>query len=179
MSKKKPSKNTRKPKKDEIQEDQYFNAHEHEPSDSLFTEHFTFDNDELLYHASDLAQSNDNEKEWLDREFEGQLSVDVYDQGKSIIIKSTIAGVKPEDLDIFVDNDMITIRGKREKGVNIAQKDYYYQECFWGGFSRSIILPEEVQADHIEATLKNGVLTIELPKAQKKKKIEVEVLDED
>ncbi|MBT6691764.1 Hsp20/alpha crystallin family protein [Candidatus Parcubacteria bacterium] len=110
-------------------------------------------------------------------EEEGQLSVDVYQDKNSIIIKSTIAGVEPEDVDITFDNDMITIRGKRHRDKSIKDEFYFYQECYWGGFSRSIILPVEVQTDKIQATIKNGILTITLPKA-KKKDVNIKVKDE-
>jgi len=104
--------------------------------------------------------------EWLP-ESEGQLTIDVYQTPNHIVIKSTIAGVKPEDLDITITNDMVTIRGKREKDEQIQTDDYYYQECYWGSFSRSVILPVDVEADAAEASLKNGILTIRLPKIEK------------
>ncbi len=103
--------------------------------------------------------------------------MDVYQDKSNIIIKSTIAGVEPEDIDITFDNDMITVRGKRKKDLTVDEGDYFYQECYWGGFSRSIILPVEVQEEKIKATIKNGVLTITLPKA-KRKDVNIEVEDE-
>ena len=121
---------------------------------------------------------NDEELEEVQElEEEGQLSVDVYQDAASIYIKSTIAGVEPEDIDISFDNDMITIRGKRKQDNAIRGEDYFYQECYWGGFSRSIILPVDVQEDKIKATIRNGILTIELPKA-KKKDIKISVKDD-
>ena len=114
-------------------------------------------------------------EEWFDESYEGQLSVDVYQDKKNIIVKSTIAGVKPEDLDIFINDDMLTIRGVRKTEEEVADEDYFYRECYWGGFSRSIILPIDIRADKISATLKNGVLTIILPKAQKSRTIPVKV----
>ncbi len=97
---------------------------------------------------------------------EGQLTIDVYQTDTDIVIKSTIAGVKPEDLDIQINNDMVTIRGERRKEDEIREEDYYYQECYWGAFSRSIILPVDVEANKAEALMKNGILTIKLPKAE-------------
>lgn len=95
----------------------------------------------------------------------GQLTIDVYQTETSIVIKSTIAGVKPEDVDVTMSNDMITIKGERKQEENVPEEDYYYQECYWGPFSRSIVLPMDVIADKIDASLKNGILTIKLPKA--------------
>ncbi len=117
------------------------------------------------------------EEEWLQEE-EGQLSVDVYQDKDNIIIKSTIAGVKPEDIDISISNDLITIKGKREMEETIKDEDYFYQECYWGSFSRSIILPMEVKADQAKAELKNGILTIVLPKAKPSKAVSIKVKGE-
>jgi len=113
-------------------------------------------------------------EEWLP-ESEGQLTIDVYQTPSHIIIKSTIAGVKAEDLDITITNDMVTIRGQRQKDEEIKTEDYYYQECYWGAFSRSVILPVDVQADEAEAGLKNGILTIKLPKIEKIKTKKIRV----
>lgn len=106
---------------------------------------------------------------------EGQLTIDVYQTDTEIVIKSTIAGVKPEDLDVSISNDMITIKGDRKNEEVVDDNNYYYRECYWGSFSRSIVLPMDVLADKIDATLKNGILTIRLPKADitKTKKIQV------
>lgn len=119
-----------------------------------------------------------NEEEWLDEEFEGQLSVDVYQTTDEIVIKSTIAGVKSEDLEVTINNDMVTIKGKREDEKEVKEDNYFYQECYWGGFSRSIILPVEVKAEESKAQLKNGVLTIRLPKAKKSKAVSVKISGE-
>lgn len=108
-------------------------------------------------------------------EGEGQLSIDVYQTPTEIVVESTIAGVKPEDLDIDITNESVTIKGRRVKETRVSDEDYFYQECYWGKFSRSIILPQEVDAENAEASLKNGVLTIRLPKIdrQKSKKLKV------
>jgi HSP20 family protein len=98
-------------------------------------------------------------------EQEGQLTVDVFQDDENIIIQSTIAGVSPDDLDVSITNDMVTIRGERRQQFDVDQEDYFYQECYWGTFSRSIILPVEIDADRAEAKIKNGILTVRIPKA--------------
>ena len=130
--------------------------------------------------GDEIVEKNntENEEEWLDEEYEGQLSVDVYQTADEIVIKSTIAGVKPEDLDVTINNDMVTIKGKREDSKEVSEENYFYQECYWGGFSRSIILPVEVKAEEAKAQLKNGVLTIRLPKAKKSKAVSVKISEE-
>lgn len=100
-------------------------------------------------------------------EEEGELTVDIYDKGDAIVIQSTVAGVKPEDLDVSITNDSVTIRGRRERHEEIAEDRYYYKELFWGTFSRSVILPEEIDDDAAEASLKHGLLTLRLPKKRR------------
>lgn len=96
---------------------------------------------------------------------EGQLTVDVYQTPDAIVIKSTIAGVKPEDLDVSITNDMVTIRGSRRHDEEVQEEEYFYRECYWGSFSRSIILPVDIIAEKADASLKDGILTIRVPKA--------------
>lgn len=122
--------------------------------------------------------SEADENVYPGEDYSGQLAVDVYQTPKEIIIKSTIAGVQPEDLDITINNDMVTIKGIRRKEEVVAEEDYIYNECHWGGFSRSIILPVDIKEDRVKANLKNGILTIVLPKAGKSKVRIVEVHEE-
>ncbi|MBI3046282.1 MAG: Hsp20/alpha crystallin family protein [Candidatus Harrisonbacteria bacterium] len=111
----------------------------------------------------------------LMEEGEGQLTIDVYQTPEEIVVESTIAGVDPDNLDIDISSESVTIRGKREREKKISDEDYFYQECYWGKFSRSVILPQEVDPDESTAALKNGVLTIRMPKInrQKSKKLKV------
>ena len=115
--------------------------------------------------------------DWLKENEEGQLAVDVYQDEKNIIIRAPSAGVGSEDLDISLHNDMVTIRGRREHDARVKEQDYFYRECYWGSFSRSIILPTDVKTEEVEANLKNGVLTIVLPKAQKARLIRVKEIE--
>lgn len=124
------------------------------------------------------AASQERNEQWMEEAQEGQLTIDVYQTDADLIIKSTVAGVKPEDLDISITNDMVTIRGKRTRDEEIPQEKYFYQECYWGPFSRTVILPADVASDEVEATLRNGILTVRLPKIEKEqtKKIKVKNL---
>lgn len=131
----------------------------------------TWNDEELENFEESYDDIEDNIEE------EGQLSVDVYQDKKNIIVKSTVAGVEPEDVDVSFDNDMLTIRGKRKKDLTIDEDNYFYQECYWGSFSRSIILPVDVDSTKINAAIKNGILTITLPKV-KKKDISIKIKDE-
>lgn len=114
-------------------------------------------------------------QKWSFREEEeGQLAIDIYQTEKDLIICSAIAGVNPEDLDIKIEKDVLTIKGKRNKPVQ-ETGDYFLQECFWGAFSKEIILPAEVDSGRVSAEMKNGVLTVRMPKIlrENKKKIEI------
>jgi len=113
------------------------------------------------------AEAKKEEKKWP--EPEGQLAVDVYQTDGELVIQSTIAGVKPEELEITAQGDVVTIKGKREK-INNEEKNYFYQECYWGSFSREIILPVEADAARAEASMIEGVLTIRMPKIEREKK---------
>lgn len=106
---------------------------------------------------------------------EGQLAIDVFQTDSEIIIQSTIAGVTAEDLDVTIQNDMVSIRGERKKEAEVNPQNYFYQECYWGPFSRSIILPEEINSEGATAELKNGVLTLHLPKVEKAKATKIKV----
>ncbi|MAF13692.1 MAG: hypothetical protein CMI53_02250 [Parcubacteria group bacterium] len=115
---------------------------------------------------------------WLGSDNEGQLQLDVFQDNKNLYIKSTIAGVSPKDIEISMHNDTLTIRGSRKQEHEIEEKDYYFQECYWGNFSRSIVLPTDVQSDKISADLKNGVLTITLPKSHQRRNIPIKITDD-
>lgn len=114
------------------------------------------------------------DEEWMN-DYEGALNIDMYQTKDNVIIKSTIAGVRPDDIDITVANDMVTIKGSRSREEKVTQDDYFYQECYWGSFSRSVIVPVDIDSEEIEADLKDGILTVIIPKAAKAKTKKVKV----
>ena len=120
-----------------------------------------------------------SEQEWTP-EYEGQLTVDVFQTKDDVVIQSIVAGVKPEDVDITIANDKVTIEGERKKTAEVQTEDYFYQECYWGPFSRSIVLPVDVDVDNVDAKIKDGILTVTLPKAAKAKirKVQVKKMNE-
>jgi len=130
---------------------------------------------EMIMHAQPPQRNIFVEEENFSSDAEGQLTIDVYQTDAEVVIKSTIAGVKPEDLDVSINNDMVTIKGERKNEEVVSGDNYYYQECYWGHFSRSVVLPIDIISDKAEAALKNGILTIRLPKADttKIKRIQV------
>jgi HSP20 family protein len=117
-------------------------------------------------HHDQQPQSSGQDQNWFSN-FEGQLAVDVYQTATDIVIRAPIAGVQPADIDIAITDDVVTVKGERKPDQQIAREDYYCQECYYGTFSRSIILPVAVATDQAEATFVNGVLTVMIPKAEK------------
>lgn len=100
---------------------------------------------------------------------EGTLTIDVYQNENEIIVESAVAGVRPEDLDITATNESVAIKGERHRDEHVSDERYFYQECFWGKFSRSVILPQEVDPEAAQVGYKNGILTIRLPKVVRNK----------
>lgn len=112
----------------------------------------------------DVASEHTETKSWQALA-EGQLMVDVYDRPDAIVVRSLIAGVNAEDLEISLNDDMLTLRGVRNEHEDVADDQFYHRECYWGPFSRTIIMPTAVRQEKIKAFSKNGVVVIVLPKA--------------
>lgn len=97
----------------------------------------------------------------------GELVVDVYETGAEFVVLAAIAGVQIKDIDISLEKDMMIIKGNREDPHTIPDKKYFYQECYWGPFSRKVVLPENVDVENAAAEMDKGVLTIKIPKTEK------------
>jgi HSP20 family protein len=110
---------------------------------------------------------------------EGKLSVDVARNDSHVFIVSTISGAEAEKIEVFIHNDLLTIRGYRKNPL-LKEKniDFFYSECFWGVFSRTIVLPLEVKGDMANAKYQNGILTISVPIKNLNSKIKIEFLDD-
>ena len=123
------------------------------------------------------ASSKDDTKEnvWSEEEEEGELTIDVYQTAHEIVVQSMIAGVQPDNLSITITRDMITIKGKREVARGIHEDNYFIRELYWGSFSRTISLPQEVEAEDAEAVEKHGLLTIKIPKINRDKQTVLKV----
>ncbi len=130
--------------------------------------------------APDGKNSNDETEDWNAEDSastpqEGELPVDMYQTNDAIIIKALVAGVSPTDLDIAITRDMVTIRGMREEYQETNDDNYFHRELFWGSFSRTLLLPEEVVIDEAEAQEKHGLLEIRLPKLDKHRSTQLKV----
>jgi HSP20 family protein len=122
------------------------------------------------------VRDKNGDNTWIEEENEeAELAVDVYQTPTNIIVETFVAGVKPEDLELSIARDMITIIGVREEHRNIDEENYFTKELYWGKFSRTLQLPQEVEPEEVEATERHGLLTIRLQKVDKDKKNNVKV----
>lgn len=106
---------------------------------------------------------------------EGQLPVDVHQTAGDIVIRAFVAGVRPDELTISISRDMVEISGSRVEREQIVGQDYFTRELFWGSFSRTIMLPQEIDVDASSASAKDGLLTIIMPKLDKAKQTKLRV----
>ena len=126
--------------------------------------------------AESPQSAADEPDEWNEDEpVAGQLAVDVYETREKLLVKGRVAGVNKSDLDVSISDNTLTIRGTLSAGNEDGVENYFLQECYWGEFSRSLVLPVPVKEDEIEAVLKDGVLTISFSKVKQDtvKKIEI------
>jgi HSP20 family protein len=121
------------------------------------------------------VRSVSKESVFEESEEEAQLSIDVFQTPSEIVVKTMVAGVKPEDLDVSITRDVITIHGERGEDRTVASEDYMHRELYWGSFSRTINLPEEIDVDGAEAVEKNGMLILRLPKMDKNRQTKLRV----
>lgn len=113
---------------------------------------------------------------WMEEENdEAELSIDIYQTPTEIVVQTMVAGVRPDDLELSIARDMITIRGEREESRTIDEDNYFTKELYWGKFSRTISLPAEVEPEEVEATEKHGLVTIKIKKVDKEKKNSVKI----
>jgi len=135
-------------------------------------------NDAMEVSAS--PRSSDDFKDWVEEgNTEGKLAVDVAQNDTHLFVVTTMAGARPDKIEVLVHNDLLTIRGTRYSPLeNESDIEYYYEECFWGVFSRTIVLPVDVKGDLAHAKFQNGVLFVSIPKQKKDNKISIEIIDD-
>ena len=136
--------------------------HEFGEDDDLAVEE-TYEEDEAWEPEQDSVQQD------------GELPVDMYQTDEAIIIRALVAGVSPNELEISITRDMVTVRGVREEYQEAHDDGYFHRELFWGSFSRTLLLPEEVAIDEAEAQEKHGLLEIRLPKLDKHRSTQLKV----
>ncbi|OGH82045.1 MAG: hypothetical protein A2373_03335 [Candidatus Magasanikbacteria bacterium RIFOXYB1_FULL_40_15] len=118
------------------------------------------------------------EDDWRQDHREGELSVDVINTDNNIIVISTMAGAGADKIEVYVHNDLLTIKGERMAPYDdVEEGEYIHQECFWGKFSRTVVLPFDVKGEQAKAKYENGILTISIPKKKLDSKIKIKVVD--
>ncbi|HLP86589.1 MAG TPA: Hsp20/alpha crystallin family protein [Candidatus Paceibacterota bacterium] len=122
-----------------------------------------------------ISKDNDSKEAKWEEELDAELTVDVYQTPTDIIVQTMVAGVQPDNLSLTITRDMITIRGKREENKSIDGDNYFVQELYWGSFSRTISLPEEIDPEEAEAVEKHGLLIIKLPKLDKNRETKLKI----
>jgi len=131
-----------------------------------------FESDEVFEDEIDeITPEQPDPSSWKAEEVEesadGELPIDMYQTPDAIVIRALVAGVNPNDLDIAITRDMVTIKGKREEIQEAPDENYYHRELFWGSFTRTVLLPDEVLIDEAEAREKHGLLELILPRVDK------------
>ncbi|MBU0722952.1 Hsp20/alpha crystallin family protein [Patescibacteria group bacterium] len=144
-----------------------------EENEENIEEEIEEDTEEDLQENTQVTPQQINETEGQ----EGELAVDVYEDENEILVQTMVAGVAPEDMEIIITREMITLKGRRDSAY-VPQENYYHKELYWGGFSRKILLPEEIDPEKSEAIEKHGLLILRLPKLRKSKtqKLKIQVL---
>ena len=125
-----------------------------------------------------MQQVQDDTQDWNEDEQDipGQLAVDVYETDEQLVVKARTAGVNKSDLDVSIADGVLTISGTLSSGDDTAATQWHVQECYWGEFSRTLVLPTAVREDEVEAVLKDGVLTVSFGKVKQEqaKKIQIQ-----
>lgn len=143
---------------------------------------YVFDPTKLSKNKSSFAQASKSEKsignDWHEDHQEGQLAVDVINTDNNIIVLSTMAGASTSKIEVYVHNDLLTIKGERVMPEDeIGEGNFIHQECYWGRFSRTIVLPVDVKGDSAKAKYDNGILSVTIPKRKIDSKIKIKVVD--
>ncbi|MBP9717277.1 MAG: Hsp20/alpha crystallin family protein [Candidatus Pacebacteria bacterium] len=150
---------------------------QHDDYDRVLSDSHHFGDEE----AEEVDEYGEEEETWQDGDThdhtpqEGELPVDMYQTADAIVIRALVAGVSPNDLDIAITRDMVTIKGIREEYQESSDDNYFHRELFWGSFSRTLLLPEEVVIDEADAQEKHGLLEIRLPKLDKNRSTQLRV----
>ena len=133
------------------------------------------DEKDVAEKGSHLHEIDDAKDAWAEEEKDAELTVDVSQTPDEIILKAMVAGVHPDDLEVDITRDMVTIKGHREEERAGKDEDFFVQELYWGSFSRSITLPEEIDVDGAEAVEKHGLLILKLPRIDKGRKTKLKI----
>jgi len=139
-----------------------------EEDDAQYTPH----EESAVVHADTANIGQDQDEVSKDT---GELPVDVFQIPDDIVIHAFVAGVKPDELNVTISRDVVVIEGTRTEHQEVLSSDYFIRELFWGSFAKTILLPQEVDVDSSSAHSKDGLLTITLPKLDRKRQTKLRV----
>lgn len=149
---------------------------QNEEYDRILDEDHQFgDEDDLAVQEEEYTEEESWDDSQESSQQDGELPVDMYQTDDTIVIRALVAGVSPAELEISITRDMVTVRGVREEFQEAHDDGYFHRELFWGSFSRTLLLPEEVAIDEAEAQEKHGLLEIRLPKLDKHRSTQLKV----
>jgi HSP20 family molecular chaperone IbpA len=146
-----------------------------EDNDDNEEESFLVESNKKINSGKEDSNNNQSKEAKWEEEIDAELTVDVYQTPSDIIVQTMVAGVQPDNLSLTITRDMITIRGKREENRSIDKDNFFVQELYWGSFSRTISLPEEIDPEEAEAVEKHGLLIIKLPKLDKNRETKLKI----
>ena len=133
---------------------------------------------ETVVVSGSMPSARTKESPWAvaeETEEEGELTVDLYQTNSEVVLQTMVAGVKPEDLNIDITREMVSIKGRRDRPSDSSDSNYLHHELYWGAFGRTVMLPAEVEVDQAEAIERHGLLTIRLPKTDKERVQKIKV----
>ncbi|MEK7606259.1 MAG: Hsp20/alpha crystallin family protein [Patescibacteria group bacterium] len=110
-----------------------------------------------------------------EKELDAELAIDMIQTPSEVIIRTMVAGVNPEELEVSISQEMVVLKGSRRQVYETEEKDFFHKELYWGSFSRTILLPVEVRSEEAIAELKHGLLTIRLPKIDKQRQTRLRI----
>ena len=102
-------------------------------------------------------------------------AVELYEEKDDVVIKAELPGMKKEDLEINISDNLLTLKGEKRKEEEVKEKGYYYSERSYGAFTRTIEIPKAVRTERIHASFKDGVLEVRLPKTEEAKRKEIKI----
>ena len=103
------------------------------------------------------------------------LPIDMYETDENVVLRASVPGVKPEEVDITITGNTLTIKGETKHEEEVKKENYFRQERSYGTFTRTITLPSSLETDKAEATFENGVLSLTIPKAEEMKPKQIKV----
>ena len=112
---------------------------------------------------------------WVAASRRGDLAIDVYETKDNVVVKASLPGVKPEEIDVTITGNTLTLRGESKEENEVKEENFIRKERRYGSFSRSVTLPDGLKSDQADASFENGMLTLKIPKSEESKPKSIKV----